>query len=69
MSSGLPTSEDFTCASQSDLLTVASAVNDPKAADTDFVAIILKATTGKAKDVNMLMYVLAVLFVLKYIFL
>ena len=47
MSSGLPTSEDFTCASQSDLLTVASAVNDAKAADTDFVAIILKATTGR----------------------
>ena len=47
VSSGLPTSEDFTCASQSDVLTVASAVNDAKAADTDFVAIILKATTGR----------------------
>ena len=40
-------SEDFTCASQSDLLTVASAVSDPKATDTDSVAIILKATAGR----------------------
>ena len=31
--------------------------------------VILKAATGKAKDVNPLMYILAVLFVLKYIFL
>ena len=45
--SGLPTSEAFTCASQSDLLTVASAVSDPKATDTDSVAIILKATAGR----------------------
>ena len=31
--------------------------------------VVLKAATGKAKDVNALMYILAILFVLKYIFL
>ena len=31
--------------------------------------VIIKLATGKAKDVTPLMYILAVLFVLKYIFL